>query len=79
VLLVDRYGNLVTNLPGRDDGAVRIAGTVAPVAPTYGAVERGALVALTGSTGRLEVSVRDGSAAERLGAGVGARVEWIAG
>jgi S-adenosylmethionine hydrolase len=78
VLLVDRFGNLITNLPGRDHGVVRLAGAVAPVAPTYGAVERGALVAVTGSTGRLEISARDGSAAERLRVGVGAPVEWAA-
>jgi S-adenosylmethionine hydrolase len=76
VLLVDRFGNLITNLPGRDVGVVRIGGQSAPVAHTYASVERGALVAVTGSTGRLEVSVREGSAAERLALGVGARVEW---
>lgn len=76
VLLVDRFGNLITNLPGRDDGVVRIAGQAAPVARTYASVEPGALVAVTGSTGHLEVSVRDGSAAERLGASTGTVVTW---
>jgi S-adenosylmethionine hydrolase len=78
VVHVDHFGNLVTNLPGRDAGIVEVAGHDAPVAATYGAVPAGALVTVTGSTGRLEVSLRDGSAATRLRVGVGARVRWRA-
>ncbi len=76
VILVDRFGNLVTNLPGRDTGRVEVGPRVAPVVTTYAGVHRGELAALTGSTGRLEVSIREGSAAVSLGVGVGARVTW---
>lgn len=76
VIHVDRFGNLLTNLPGRDEGVVEIAGHDAPVVLTYGAVPTGALLAHTGSTGRLEVAVRDGSAATRLRVGLGAGVSW---
>ncbi|MBM4367133.1 MAG: SAM-dependent chlorinase/fluorinase [Deltaproteobacteria bacterium] len=76
VIHVDGFGNLLTNLPGRDAGVVEVAGHDAPVVHTYGAVPTGALLAHTGSTGRLEVGLRDGSAATRLRVGVGARVHW---
>lgn len=70
VIQVDRFGNLISNIPGRSaGGGVRVAGMdVGPVRRTYGDVASGELVALVGSLGLLEVSVRDGSAAERLGA-----------
>ncbi len=76
VIHVDRFGNLVTNLrpgagPGRADACVEIAGRVLPVVATYADAPSGALVALVGSSGRLEIAVNGASAAERLGAGVG--------
>jgi S-adenosyl-L-methionine hydrolase (adenosine-forming) len=78
VLTVDRFGNLITNIP-RDwlpeNGEVAIDGAgVGAVRRTYGDVGPGELVALVGSTELLEVSVRDGSAADRLGVGRGAEV-----
>ncbi|MCP4515314.1 MAG: SAM-dependent chlorinase/fluorinase, partial [Delftia sp.] len=42
---------------------------------TFADVAPGALLALVGSDGCLEVALREGSAAERLGLGLGARVE----
>lgn len=66
---VDRFGNLVTNVPGSwvaADATVRIGSATAKVVATYGDVEAGELLALTGSRGLLEVAVRNGSAAERL-------------
>lgn len=84
VLQVDRFGNLITNIPGRwvvergREARVRVSldsGTViGPVRQTYADVARGELVALVGSLGLLEVSVRDGSAAQRLGAERGTAV-----
>jgi hypothetical protein len=41
---------------------------------TFGDVATGGLVAYVGSGGEIEVAVRDGSAARRLGLGVGGRV-----
>jgi hypothetical protein len=79
VVVVDSFGNLVSNIPGATvpaDGVVRIAGQDVPRrVRTYGDAEPGALVALIGSGGRLEVAVVQGSAAARLGVGTGTPVE----
>lgn len=77
VIAIDHFGNCVTNLPGREAGVLVCAGRVACVRRAYGNVETGGLLALTGSTGRLELAVRDGSATA-LGIRVGDRVEWRA-
>ncbi len=64
VILVDRFGNAITNLPPPLPGSVaRAAGVAFPSAPTYGAVPVGGRLAVAGSTGRLELSVHGASAA----------------
>jgi S-adenosyl-L-methionine hydrolase (adenosine-forming) len=70
----DRFGNLLTDLraehlqrSGEHVMEIRIGGERAPVRETYGDVPEGDLVAYIGSSGRLEIAVRNGSAAERLG------------
>lgn len=67
VLSIDHYGNALTNHPGVDGGYLHVLGHVVEVRETYSDVARGELVAVTGSTGRLEIAVRDGSAAATLG------------
>ncbi len=75
VIMVDRFGNLVTNLMAPHGGAIEAAGRfVGEILRTYGDAEPGALLALTGSMGLVEIAVRDGSAAERLSAQRGTRV-----
>ena len=78
VLHVDRFGNLITSLAaGRLAGErwrVRIGGRLMPLVKTYADVDPGQPLALIGSCGTLEVSVRDGDAAELLGARAGARL-----
>ncbi len=84
VIAVDRFGNCVTNLVAgaavaQRGGtlAVTTAGggeVVAAVRRVYADAEPGAALALVGSNGLLELAVRDGSAAARLGVGRGARV-----
>ena len=74
VVHVDHFGNLVTNLPG-PARAVRIADTVAPPVRTYCDVARGALACYVGSSGTLEIALRDRSAADVLGVTRGATVE----
>jgi len=77
VVLVDRFGNLLTNLPGAwldDASRARIAERSVPVVRTYSDVEPGALAALVGSDGRVEIAARDASAAELTGLGRGAGV-----
>lgn len=72
---IDRFGNLVTDIPARSlapSALIEIGGEViSGVRSTYASVEPGQLVALIGSTGMLEISVRDGNAAERLVVGRG--------
>ena len=78
VLHVDRFGSLVSNVPCealiRGAHVTVAGGEVGALRRTFGDVERGRLVAYCGSGGTVEIAVRDGSAAELLGAGVGARV-----
>ncbi|MBN1979730.1 MAG: SAM-dependent chlorinase/fluorinase [Anaerolineae bacterium] len=57
------------------DTAVEMAGQeVAGVRRTYAEVEPGEMLALVGSSGHLEIAVREGSAAERLGVRPGDKV-----
>lgn len=78
VLHVDRFGSLVSNVPcealSRGAQVTVAGGAVGALRRTFGDVERGRLVAYCGSGGTVEIAVRDGSAAELLGAGVGATV-----
>jgi S-adenosylmethionine hydrolase len=71
VLHVDAYGNLITNFPSEALPAAFIAtvsGHHAPRVNYYAEVEPSALLALAGSAGLLELSVRNGSAARETGA-----------
>lgn len=78
VVEVDRFGNLITDLPTEifSAGCVLQIGPARLIGPAscYAAVEPGTLAVVGGSEGTLEVAVRDGSAADRLGLGVGAPV-----
>jgi S-adenosylmethionine hydrolase len=84
VLAVDTFGNLVTSirlevLGGRAPARVEVLGRRARVVRTFGDGGPGELVALVGSSGRLEIAVREGSALRALGVGRGAPVvAWIA-
>lgn len=80
VVAVDRFGNLVTNIPAEDlpdDPVVEVAGERLPLVETYASVEPGRLTALVNSFQRLEVAVRNGSAARRLDGGEGLSVEVL--
>lgn len=80
VVHVDRFGNLITDIPagGAGGGVLELPGGIrAAVLGTYSDAESGALVALTGSRGTLEVAVRDGSAADVVGAGRGSPVVFF--
>ena len=83
VMLVDRFGNLLTNLRGRelpgpvDRGVLRIGGAcIRGLVGTYAERPRQALGAVVDSSGQVEVFVREGSASRRLGIGPGAPVSW---
>jgi S-adenosylmethionine hydrolase len=71
VIHIDTYGNLVTSVAGASLPArylVTINGQQAPGLAYYATAAPGQLLALVGSTGLLEVSVRDGNAARATGA-----------
>src|SRR2546423_1003042 len=78
VIYVDRFGTFISNIPGPavEPGIrIKVGGTeIGTLSRTFGDVGRGALVALVGSGGTVEIAVRDGSAARLLGVGVGAEV-----
>lgn len=77
VVAVDRFGNLITNLPGEWVGEhtfVEVKGHALPFVVAYAFGERGAPLALVNSDRLVEVAVRDGSAADLLGAGPGTPV-----
>lgn len=66
VLTIDRFGNAITNLLARDISTVFVANHAVRVVRTYADATEGELIALTGSSGLLEIAVRDGHAASRL-------------
>ena len=79
VVHIDRFGNVITNIPkaltkGDHLLTIELGGrTLQGLATTYGAGV--GLVALIGSSGTMEVAVRDGSAAELLGVKAGDEVQ----
>lgn len=77
-LTADPFGNVVTSIRDRDLGGapveVTVVGRRARVVLTYGEGSPGELLALVGSSGRLEIAVREGNAAQLLGFRRGAAV-----
>lgn len=86
VVHVDRFGNLITNLPlvwlaeasadWRARWRCRAAQHTLPLVRTYGEARAGAAVALANAYDRLELAVNGGRADEVLGLGRGARVRF---
>ncbi len=78
VIYVDRFGTLVTNLAPEHVPAYATLQVedldLGPLRRTFGDVVAGGLVAFVGSDGSVEIAVRNGSAARRLGLGVGGQV-----
>ena len=80
IIHVDHFGNLITNLEAgvlhtRAGVIVTVAGReVSSLSSTYADGAPGEVVALVGSSGYVEIAVVNGSAAQVLGIGAGARV-----
>ena len=84
IVVVDGFGNLITNVsqldlaapgPARGGFVVSVGPReVGPVRVTYGDVAPGEPLALIGSTQMLEIAVNSGNAAEKLEAGRGTPV-----
>jgi S-adenosylmethionine hydrolase len=72
VVHTDRFGNLITSIHTRsvepldDRVVIRVGGRQVPLAGTYADLPAGRPGALVGSSGRLEIAVREGSAAAVL-------------
>src|SRR5215831_3214422 len=83
VLKADRFGNLITNFPIADFGDIRGRAfemhvglrLVDRLCSNYAQAAPGELFAIVGSSGFIEVSVNQGSAAKQLVIGAGAPVE----
>jgi S-adenosylmethionine hydrolase len=81
VIHVDRFGNLISNVPGAwvAEGAwsCLIASQRIPrILTTYAAAAAGELVALVSSGGTVEVAVREGNAAQMLRTSAGQPIEF---
>jgi S-adenosylmethionine hydrolase len=78
IVYVDRFGTLVTNLTPEmvpPYATIEVEDLdLGPLWRTFGDVPTGGLLAYIGSAGAVEIAVRDGSAARRLGIGVGGRI-----
>lgn len=87
VVHVDRFGNLVTNVPfvwlaearadWRARWSCRAAGRTLPLVRTYGEVRAGTAIALSNAYDRMELAVSGGNAEKELGIGRGARVRFV--
>jgi hypothetical protein len=84
VLVVDDFGNAITNVPGsvldgRTGERVTVSGPAgereAPVTETFASVEPGEPLVTVGSHGYVECDVNQGRGAEAFGVGVGGKVE----
>jgi S-adenosyl-L-methionine hydrolase (adenosine-forming) len=76
VIHVDRFGNLITDIPGGwvNEGrwCIEIAGRrITQFGTNYADATMGVLLILVSSAGTLEIAARDGNAAAQLGVGVG--------
>lgn len=75
VIATDHFGTLVTNLIAPRGGTIEIDGrSLGTLRRTYGDVPSGTVLALVGSSGLVEIAVRDGSAARELAASRGTPV-----
>jgi S-adenosyl-L-methionine hydrolase (adenosine-forming) len=78
---IDRFGNLVTNIPGSDvenkTWTVRLAAKIIPGCHTYSDVPPGEAIALVGSHGWVEVAINCGNAQTKLQQHWGDKVEVV--
>lgn len=84
IVYIDTFGNLITNLPvgllaSSRRGALRYHQHSVRVVFSYGDGRSGELIAIAGAHGFIELAVRNGSAAARMKARRGERIElWAA-
>lgn len=66
VIAIDRFGNAITNILGGHSGRVEVGGRLVTIARAYAEVPPSTPLALAGSSGLLEIAIRDGNAAHEL-------------
>lgn len=66
ILTIDRFGNAITNLVTRDGGIIVAGGYRLPIVRAYSDVGEQQPTAVVGSTGFVEIAVRNDHAANRL-------------
>ncbi|WP_415381693.1 SAM hydrolase/SAM-dependent halogenase family protein [Halosimplex sp. TS25] len=81
VLVVDGFGNVITNVPGgtvADRDSVRVGGESVPVRDAYAALDVGERLVTVGSHGNVEFAVNQGRGDDAFGLDVGddVRLEW---
>lgn len=78
IQMIDRFGNLITNIPGQavrgQRWSVMLAGITLPGCSTYGDLPSGGVLALVGSHGWVELAVNCGNARAELGLNYGSEV-----
>jgi len=77
VITIDRFGNAVTNLMARRGGVLVVGERRLALSRSYGDAVPGAPVALVGSSGLVEIALRDGNAAAHLGLGRGSAIVLV--
>ena len=67
VIAIDRFGNAITNiLAGQRSGSIVVAGKPLPQRRTYAELAEGEAAAIVGSSGLIEIAVREGRASDQL-------------
>ena len=79
VIAVDHFGNAITNLIARPGCLVEAGAARLPLVRTYADVPCGALCAVAGSTGLVEIALRGGDGARAAGLERGSRVVLVPG
>lgn len=74
VIHIDHFGNVTTNVPAELLGSDTYVIGIGPIRNTYGDVQVGEPLALIGSSGLLEIAVRNQHAASQLNLTVGSKI-----
>lgn len=76
VMTIDRFGNAITNLVGLRGGSITVGDRTLTIVRSYVDVPTGAVTAVCGSSGLVEIAERDGNAARSLRLTRGASVTY---
>ncbi len=78
IIYIDGFGNLITNIEKIEgQGYFEIEGERIPIKSSYEEVEKGRPLAILGSSGYYELSIREGKASEVLGLSIGDEVKYV--